>query len=437
MKRIALIGNSPVMSFLVERLCAQENGFALTLFPGEKDLPYFRHRLPALAGKKISASGSAVRPESFYQERKVQICEEKITRLNPKRKRITTEDKQSFEFDAMVFSSTETVDFGETKGTNKTGIYYSRRQADVNEFAKNFGMADTLFIQSDDLSGLKLIAALLDAKRELALVCESPRIFSKILDEESSARVRTFLEEAGVRIFEQTSIAELLGESDVRAVRLTSGKVIAAQMAFFTKGKADLRILRETDVQMTEAGIPVDAAFQTNVEGFFAVDAAVSSSSLHIQDYDSYPHDLEQQARAVAGRLLGISDEPSAKLVAEASVRLGERELAWLGRTDVAEQAVTRRHSNGGLARLLGQQGRISGAFLVNVSEQRETIEQALLRADEFSTCGQALFPASEGWEDLSPGRPEEHFSASGAGNAPAESSGIESEIPADQPVKS
>ena len=338
MRRIAFVGNSPVIPFLIERLAAQGSPFSFTFFPEEKELPYFRHRLPELAGKKISPTDAMVRPDSFYQENNVQICDQKIVRLNPRRKRMTTEDKQSFEFDVVVFSGVEANGFSDLKGSGKTGVYYARRLADVNEFVKNAGMTEAIFIQADDLCGLRTMAALLDLKREFILVSESDRIFSKILDEKISGEVRGLLEAAGVRIFEDNAIAELLGESDAKAVRLKSGKVLAAQAVLFTKGKADVRLLKDMDIELTEAGIKVDAGFQSSVEGFFAVDQAVEGG-LEAQDYDSHVQLLEEQARIVAGRILGLEEVGLRAPLPTAALRIGERDIHIIGQTGEGKEA--------------------------------------------------------------------------------------------------
>jgi nitrite reductase (NADH) large subunit len=74
----------------------------------------------------------------------------------------------------------------------------------------------------------------------------------------------------GVEIIRDHAILEILGESDVRAVRLTNQKVLGASLIIFASGtEPNLDIAKGTDLAVGR-GIVVDEMMRTNIPEIFA-----------------------------------------------------------------------------------------------------------------------------------------------------------------------
>jgi hypothetical protein len=53
------------------------------------------------------------------------------------------------------------------------------------------------------------------------------------------------LEGKGIRVFSENAVEEILGDAEVKAVKLKSGKVLACDTVIFDEAKADIRMLSE------------------------------------------------------------------------------------------------------------------------------------------------------------------------------------------------
>ena len=66
-----------------------------------------------------------------------------------------------------------------------------------------------------------------------------------IFDEETGLLLKQILEGKGIRVFSENAIEEILGDVEVKAVKLKSGKVLASDAVIFDEAKADMRMLSE------------------------------------------------------------------------------------------------------------------------------------------------------------------------------------------------
>ena len=275
--------------------------YILTL---EEHLPYSRDLFPELITHKISKQHMHSHPLSFYEKLKIQfVMDKKISRINFKRNRIFTGDSGSIAYDVLILTDTETTAFPSIKGVGKSGVYAVRRLNDVQQLMKNIPLFDTMVLESETLMGLKMASAMTKIGKEVIWSISGKHIFSSWLDEESARVIRGVLEDAGIRIMEENTIAEILGDTEVKAVRLKSGKVLGAQAAIFTDLLPDLKLFKDTDLQCQEQ-IFVDNNFRTNVANVFAVDQICNACSG--RGWESRIDDrliLEQQGIIVAKSL--------------------------------------------------------------------------------------------------------------------------------------
>jgi nitrite reductase (NADH) large subunit len=125
------------------------------------------------------------------------------------------------------------------------------------------------------------------------------------VDESIASILKRFLEARGLQVICDNSIAEVLGDAGVKAVRLKTGKVMAAQMVVFSDAKADLQILSESGLDFKE-GLEVNDTLQTNMKEVYAMDdvASFTKESLRLP-YPLSLAELEEQGRVVAEHLQG------------------------------------------------------------------------------------------------------------------------------------
>lgn len=266
MKRIVILGNSPAIVKIIENVRAAAPENEIVLWSTEKSLPYFAERLPEYAAEIIPFKDVICQPEKFYQQNNVRlILGKNVGRINFRRGQLANEEKEAVDYDFLVIAGSLERRFPEIKGTNKYGVVDANKLDDVDHFVKSLTFIDTVIMQTQTLSGLKMVEAVRKAKKEVIVVV--PASLSS-LSEEVQAKLRE-LETAEVRVIPENSIVEILGDADARAVRLKSGKVYACESILFDETVPYFKLFIDTPLKMNQ-GIVVDSRLRTSIENVFA-----------------------------------------------------------------------------------------------------------------------------------------------------------------------
>ncbi|MDO8580375.1 MAG: FAD-dependent oxidoreductase [Candidatus Omnitrophota bacterium] len=367
MKKIVCIGNSPAVVGIIDSLRSSQEPWEITWVGLEDTLPYQQSLfVDFLAGKK-NAAQLLCRPESYYRDTQVNLhLEKKITRINLTRQKIHFEEKQQLDYNFLVLADAPGVVWPDIKGTNKTGVYALHWLSDVKGILKSAPFGEGVFIQSDTLRGLQIAHALAQHGKEIGLVTSAQGFFAS-LSLECRQWLIPQLEKAGVRIIENTTIAEILGEGEAVAVRLQSGKIYAAQTIIFPEAPIDLRLLKETPLQVTER-ISVNSCFQTNVENVFAIDQLCSNNGYTLTE------DLIEQGKMVAAKILG-QEIPNVLRIDESAFNTDNWQITVLGKPTAKADLSSWEQFDpalGKYGKLFIVDQRPVGAVLINAPDQKD-----------------------------------------------------------------
>ncbi len=237
MKKIVAIGNSIAGVKALETIRSFDAECALTLFTLDGCYPYQQELFADYFLKKIKENKIFYQPKEFYEHNRINvILQRQIARVNFKKKKIFTEEKDRIDFDFLIIADTNQVKFSDIKGTAKTGVF-PLRMMDMKKILAALPFVETVVIESSSAQGLRMAEAFKEQGKEVI-----------VLDH---------------------SVTEILGDSDVKAVRLKSGKVIAAEMVIFTEARPDLRLFADTELKIDQR-ILIDSSLRTNIEGVFA-----------------------------------------------------------------------------------------------------------------------------------------------------------------------
>src|SRR3989338_5688669 len=221
MKKICLIGNSVVAARVTELLRAKDQESEITILSYEEELPYHRWLLGDLIAKEISEEQILYKPAAFYKEQNIRVVfGKKIVRVDFKKKKIVTEKKEEFFYDFLCFTDMPTR-LPEMRGISfKEGVYNITRLSDIKKILTILQIIETVSIETRGLASLKFACAIKKRGKEVILITAGESLLSNIFNSEISETVTRQLEGQGVRIFRNNAITEVLGEGEVKAVRL-------------------------------------------------------------------------------------------------------------------------------------------------------------------------------------------------------------------------
>ena len=272
MKRVVFLGSGEETVEEIERLRALPEEVEITLIPFDGTLPYYKRLLPDRIRQGGAGKGLFCRDKRFYQEHKVRLMTDRgIQRLNTRRGYLVLDDKTRVEYDVLVLTDVPGYHAISLKGKNKTGWYGCQTLKMVEDIRQALPWTETAVVQSERFDGIRLAGALLSLGKETILMV--PRI--RVLQEGLSADQKGHLEglvDQGLRVFADQSVTELLGDQRVKAVRLATGKILAAEMVVIDGLEPDWSLFMKAGIALDpQQGVLVDEKGLTNQPCVYAI----------------------------------------------------------------------------------------------------------------------------------------------------------------------
>ena len=303
MKRIVILGSSIAAVKAIEAIRAKDSESQITLFSFEGFLPYHRDLMPELVAQNILQEQIDIEPTEFYKKNSVDvILDKEFSRINFKRNKIFTEEKDQIDYDVLIVTDTPGYRFPDLKGVNKRGVFALNRLKDIDEIIKGMPFVETILIQSQSMEGLMMALAFMKRGKEVTYVSPSSEIIPGICNPSVSEWIQNLLTEKGLNLFLGNSISEILGNGDVKAARLDSGKVLAGQMILFDEPPGDFRFCADSILSMNQK-IVVNEKFRTNLENVYALDRSCETTHPDFAHADF----SDQQVAFEQGRVIGAA----------------------------------------------------------------------------------------------------------------------------------
>ena len=173
------------------------------------------------------------------------VTTESLARISVKRRYLTTEKKTQIEYDRLVVVDTGHLILPSVKGHQRTGVFDCWRLSSIKAMMKHLPFTDSVTVVVSNIQGLNMACALSQLKKEVTVVSAGTGLLPDIFDEETGLLLKQILEGKGIRVFSENAVEEILGDAEVKAVKLKSGKVLACDAVIFDEAKADMRMLSE------------------------------------------------------------------------------------------------------------------------------------------------------------------------------------------------
>lgn len=300
MSKILVIGNSMAACAAVKEARRLAPDAEIALFCTEQTLPYHRSLLPSVLSRELKENQLACEPEAWYAQVNVQLIRgEALTRVSTKRRNITTENKNHIAYEKLLITDLPGIKAVGLKGHNRNGVFYACALGSIKECARHLPFTDTVVVAASGFLGFNTACALKRLGKEVVLAA-GRGLLSNVFDEETSSLIKQVVESKGIRVITD-DIEEVLGDSDVKAVRLKSGKVMAAEAVVFDRGDFDHKIVAETGLLDEHNHLKINSAFKTLVDDVYACDAISG-------DLDLTAEESAEQGRSAMAHLLKAGD---------------------------------------------------------------------------------------------------------------------------------
>jgi len=290
MKQFIIIGNSAAGVAAIETIRKRDADSEITVISDEDYPTYCRCLISYYLAGEIKEDKVIYRPQDFYKENNIELLlNKKVTRVDPKKNRIILEDKKQLGYDSLLIATGASPKFPQDiKGIKKQGVLGFRTIKDAKEISSLLPVTKTACILGGGLIGLKCAHALKKRNIEVKVIIKSNQVLSQMLDFQAASLLAQRLEANGVELVLGHDVAEIIGEGDIKAVKLDSGKVFGCSLVVVGKGvEPNIDIAKDTEIKVNE-GIIASNLLQTNVPNIYTAgdvcesfDAALGKPSIN------------------------------------------------------------------------------------------------------------------------------------------------------------
>lgn len=271
MSRIIIIGNSAAGIAAIEAIRNKDKSSAITVISDEDYTAYCRCVLSYYLGAEAEEEKLIYRPKEFYQENNINLMlGKKASRVDPKKNLVILEDHQKLEYDSLVIATGSSPKLPDIKGVRKRGVFGFRTIKDAKDILGLLPVTKTVCVLGGGLIGLKAAHALKKRGIDVKVIVKSKQVLSQILDKTAASIIQKHLEANGMEILTGLDVSEFLGNGELKAVKLDSGKVIGCEIVIIGKGVSpNTGVVKNTDININE-GIIVDKFLTTTVANIYA-----------------------------------------------------------------------------------------------------------------------------------------------------------------------
>ncbi len=328
-ERIVIVGNGMAGATAIEEILKIKPGLPITVFGEEKEVNYNRILLSdVLAGKK-GFEEIVLNPREWYEKNGIDLrAGVRVAMIDRETESVHDESGAITPYGRLILATGAHPHLPKIGGLSKPGVFVFRNIEDTERIiARAQAIRKSRYTQAvvigGGLLGLEAARGLINYGVEATIVHLTDRLMEQQLDATAAAMLKLEIERLGIEVVLQATAEEILGDAEVEAVRLATGRILPAGMVLVCAGvRPDLELARAAGIA-TARGILVDDRMETSVPGIFALgDAAEHRGIVY-----GVVAPIRAQARAVADAIAGSGElrfagTPCATILKVAGVQL-------------------------------------------------------------------------------------------------------------------
>ncbi|MBU0709794.1 MAG: FAD-dependent oxidoreductase [Candidatus Omnitrophica bacterium] len=271
MKEFLIIGNSAAGVAGIESIRKNDKQSKITVISDEDYNSYCRCLISYYLSGEVKEDKILYRPESFYKENNINLLlNKKVVRIDPKKNRVILEDKSNLGYDSLLIATGASPKIPEITGIKKKGVFGFRTIKDAKEIEGLVPVTKTACVLGGGLIGLKAAYGLKKRGVDVKVIIGSKQVLSQMLDFESAQFVQKRLEENGIELILGQNVQEIIGNGDIKAVKLDSGKAIGCSLVIVGKGVSpNIGLIKDTQIKINR-GVITGELLDTNIPNIYA-----------------------------------------------------------------------------------------------------------------------------------------------------------------------
>jgi NAD(P)H-nitrite reductase large subunit len=303
-----IIGNSAGGIGAVEAIRKVDNEGTIAVLSDESYHTYSRPLISYFLADEIAYDKMFYRRSDFYERKKVQaILGKKAVKIDFDNKAIVLEDGSQVGFESLLLATGGEPSVPKIAGME---VYDYSTFTTLNDALKlrdklDNGSIKSAVILGGGLIGLKAAEGLFARGVDITVVEFANRVLSPVLDEIAAGLIQKVIEQKGVKVMPNHTIAEIVGENGkVNGVLLDKGERIDCDTVIIAIGvRPRIELVKDTPIKINR-GIVVDKNMRTTVPNIYACGDCAEVYDFILDNYRLTP--LWPTAH-VGGRIAGFN----------------------------------------------------------------------------------------------------------------------------------
>ncbi|MDR0882289.1 MAG: FAD-dependent oxidoreductase [Candidatus Adiutrix sp.] len=243
----------------------------ITLFSKEKDLFYYRLRLPEVVSGELAADKVIAHPLSWYEERRIELrLGETLQEINLQEKIVRGSTGSRQTYDKLLLAVGAECNRPVLPGDKLEGIYTVRSLNDAWSLALAAKGKSRAVLIGGGLLGLELGYALTKQGLKVTVLERGDRLLPRQTTSASAALLCRQLADLGLEFKLSTETDRFEGSGRVKSVVLKDGSDLPAEVVLISAGVKPTLGLATTLGLKTEQAIVVDQYLETSQPDIYA-----------------------------------------------------------------------------------------------------------------------------------------------------------------------
>ncbi|MEC4675967.1 MAG: FAD-dependent oxidoreductase [Nitrospirota bacterium] len=250
----------------------------ITMISGEKAKAYYRPMIPYLIEKEGMDINFLEDPVEKYG---IGVVYEKAAGVDAKSKEVILSSGERLNFDKLLIATGSSPVIPDIRGLGGKGVFTLRTMEDalgIREYCR--GREDAVVL-GGGLVGIKAAISLKHSGLNVTIIEKLEEILDQRLDKRGSRIISKVLLNGDIGVLTGDTIEEVIRKRDmVEAVRLSSGKVIKADIVIVAAGvRPDVDVLKNSGIK-TGNGVLINEYLQTCMPDIYAAGDVVEYRDL-------------------------------------------------------------------------------------------------------------------------------------------------------------
>ena len=269
-KNYCVIGTGVAAVYAAKAIRDQDKEANIHVFGAEKTPPYNRIKLSKDLYSDLNSEKVLIKREKWYKDQNINLhLQTKVISMDTESQYIVTSTGEKIHYNELLICTGAKNRKLSIDGVDKKGVYTIREMQEAEEFKAFVEDKNHVVIIGGGVQGLETAWSIHKTGKKVSVVEIAPRLMARQLDEKTSMLLKNKLEAAGVSVYLNTSIEQIIGGNEAEGVIIDSGTIPCDAVLYSIGVIPNLDIVKDTRIA-TNHGIIVNDRMETNVDHVYA-----------------------------------------------------------------------------------------------------------------------------------------------------------------------